>query len=319
MRPNQYHRLAARMTIPFGPALNWLYDRVVASRSDAGHRQPIVFILGAPRSGTTITYQCITHALDVSFPSHLGALFPSAPAFGLWLSERLHRRAGPHRSFRSLHGYSLGDGLRGPNEWDTFFRRFIFPSINKKHASSVLPDEWKTVTGYIDAIVKRPLVLKILNVALYLDTIVDWFPSARFLIVHRPLKETARSIYLAKRREKKAADELWYVRPPALLGRTFSNEFEQIVVQINQIYDTIECTRLRLSPMRFLDLELLALCERPEAEVARIRHWLGADARVRAGSHLPARLRYDAGQLLDQNLEDVLNHVIANECCCPHL
>ena len=48
-----------------------------------------VFVVGAPRSGTTVLIQALAAAFDVGYISNLAASFWQAPALGVLFSRRL--------------------------------------------------------------------------------------------------------------------------------------------------------------------------------------------------------------------------------------
>ena len=60
----------------------------------------LVFIIGAPRTGSTILYQVITSLIDVSYIDNLANLARYNPYFGLRLSHLFFRNHS-HQSFTS--------------------------------------------------------------------------------------------------------------------------------------------------------------------------------------------------------------------------
>lgn len=60
-----------------------LFDRQVEPDS------PCVFIVGAPRSGTTLVYQVLAHVLRVSYFTNVTDLFPRSPITATRYSQSL--------------------------------------------------------------------------------------------------------------------------------------------------------------------------------------------------------------------------------------
>lgn len=307
MRPGHIHGCATRALRPVSPLLRGLERKLLTSHSDAA-ATPILFIVGPPRSGTTITFQCLTHYFDVAYPSHLAALFPLTPAFGLWLSELLYGGR-PHRAFRSLHGYSLGDGLRGPNEWETLFRKFVISRLEEVTAPvnglSDLPYV-EQIAEYVRHVSGKPLVLKVPLAVLHINSLARLLPTSIFLHIERSPLDTARSIYRAKRLEGKPADAMWYIRPPLLRDCEFPTEAHQIAAQVRGIDRLVKESFSLLDPPRRLSVRYECLCLSPEAEVERIGRWIGPTARRRQGTSLPRLTPSSGAPLSDEAADRIL-------------
>lgn len=304
MRPGQVHRLAAEMLRPLAPCLRLIEKRLIDRRKPIAS-PPVLFIVGAPRTGSTILFQCLTHYFDVTFPSHLTALFPLTPTFGLWLSHQIYGNR-PHHAFRSLHGFSLGDGLHGPNEWETLFRKRIFPELRQES----LPQTKSNGLSYIDRILNyqhsKPMILKVPLAVLHIDTLARLIPSSKFIYVDRSPLDTARSIYRAKRREGKPAEVMWYVQPARLLNARFETEADQIVAQIWEIGRIVKESFTKLDVSRTQSVSYENLCQSPVSEIERIGRWLDPSVKTRPGRNLPRLVPSSGGPLSDSVLDDVL-------------
>ena len=81
---------------------------------------PPIFLLALPRSGSTLSYQCLIHAFGPVYLSNLGNLLADLPYLGGWISDR--RCGGRGMSFQSQLGFV--PGLCGPAEgkrfWETW-------------------------------------------------------------------------------------------------------------------------------------------------------------------------------------------------------
>ncbi len=296
------------MLQPLAPCLRWIENRLISGHPATDSLPPILFIIGPPRSGTTLTFQCLTHYLDVIYPSHLAALFPLTPAFGLWLSDLIYGNR-PHRAFRSFHGFSLGDGLFGPNEWETLFRKWVIPKLRWEPPSvSIFSDlsYINLIMRYMHRVSDKPAVLKVPLTVLHIDSLAQLLPTSVFLHVERSPLDTARSIYRAKRREGKPEDVMWYVRPPLLQDRKFPTEAHQIAAQIREINRLVAESFSLLDPSRKQRIRYEELCLSPKTEIERIGIWLGPFARVRRGASLPQLTPSWGAPLADEALDRIL-------------
>ena len=84
-----------------------------------------VFIIGAPRTGSTFLYQSITNSLDVAYIDNLVELFYDSFCAGFFISKALYGNK-PHNNFVSYHGNTrrLG-GLHAPSECGAFWYRWL--------------------------------------------------------------------------------------------------------------------------------------------------------------------------------------------------
>lgn len=83
--------------------------------------QPVVLIVGAPRSGTTLVYQTLARYLDVSYVTNLMSMFPRAPISG----SRLFRWLPARRSSDFQNFYGQTAGLDGPNDGFSIWNKWL--------------------------------------------------------------------------------------------------------------------------------------------------------------------------------------------------
>src|SRR5690606_19861811 len=96
--------------------------------------KPIVFIVGAPRSGTTLMLQWLANSREFAYPSNLLSRFYGAPFIGARIQQLL---TNPELDFRGelldLHDQrpswksEIGktSGVLEPHEFSYFWRRFF--------------------------------------------------------------------------------------------------------------------------------------------------------------------------------------------------
>jgi len=174
-----------------------------------------VFIVGAPRSGSTILYQALSNALDVLYIDNLTSRFYFNLFVGFWISRRLYGNR-PHGNFQSHHGDTKRFGGHAPSECGIFWyqwlprnRHFVdhgeIPprSIAKLRFAVCFPSRW----------FGRPVLFKNLNVSQRLRLISEAFPDARIIYLKRDLDRTVASILRARRAVGHPAKEIWSVRP----------------------------------------------------------------------------------------------------------
>jgi len=92
-----------------------LAEREQALYADVGVERPVVFVVGLPRSGTTLLSQLLAYCLDAGYVTNVAARFWLAPVHGIRLSRLLAGDEPPlHQMiFEDLAGKILAghDGL----------------------------------------------------------------------------------------------------------------------------------------------------------------------------------------------------------------
>lgn len=81
---------------------------------------PIVLIVGAPRSGTTLVYQTLAHYCEMSYFSNLAAMFPRSPLAATRLCSPLQTSPA---DFHSYYGQTAP--LLGPNDAFSLWNRWL--------------------------------------------------------------------------------------------------------------------------------------------------------------------------------------------------
>ena len=87
-------------------------------------RLPLVYIVGVPRSGTTLLSQMLCGYLPVGYINNLIARFWLKPSVGIRLSKTvLGEEARRHITLRSTHGTT--EGASSPHEFGYFWRHWL--------------------------------------------------------------------------------------------------------------------------------------------------------------------------------------------------
>ncbi|MGD9901766.1 MAG: sulfotransferase [Desulfurella sp.] len=194
-----------------------------------------VFIIGAPRTGSTILYQTLTNQLDVLYVDNLICKFHKNFFFGFWLSNKFFKHKA-HNCFKSNHGDTSACGLHAPSECGGFWYRWLpadrhFIDYNDITDEMVIQirDEITAIINYFD----KPLIFKNLNAGQRLRLLHKCFPEAKLIFIKRNTLFTAQSILKAKRKVGIADTDFWSVMPKNVRELQNRNIYEQI---INQIY-----------------------------------------------------------------------------------
>jgi hypothetical protein len=160
-------------------------------------RDPIFFVVGPPRSGTTVLTQALAYALKAAYITNINARFWLVPVTGARISvdilgddpaEDLN-----YSFFTSRRGRTFGGG--GIHEFGYFWQSL----------------DWQSPPLYslqmIQAIYKAPLVMKGIYPARHHEAVRDYFDvPVKFISIARPFQDTCASCLM----KLNAYDEEWF-------------------------------------------------------------------------------------------------------------
>lgn len=235
-------------------------ERLLLKRvSDPLEHVPI-FIIGAPRTGSTLLYQVMTEYFDFGYLSNLHCVFKGSPAFAELLFRPLRWRK--PSSFSSTHGAT--QGRSAPSECGEFWYRFfrLRPQYVPREAADA--EKMSLLRASVRALGSafgRPILFKNMNCALRLQPLVDALPEALFIVTKRNIVDTAVSLLQSRERIHGDCHQWWSMEPPAIEDLRRLPPQEQVVEQIVQINELIESHSRELGSDRFFSVEYEQFCD----------------------------------------------------------
>jgi len=191
-----------------------------------------VFIIGAPRTGSTILYQTLTNQLDVLYIDNLAAKFYKNLFWGFWLSNKLFKKQS-HNCFSSDHGTTKG--LHSPSECGAFWYRWLPADRHFIDFNDITDTMVEEIRQEITALINyfnKPIVFKNLNAGQRLRLLQKCFPEAKFIFIKRNPLFVAQSTLNAKRKLGIQDTIFWSVMPKNVNHLEKMNAYEQIIKQI---------------------------------------------------------------------------------------
>ncbi len=202
-------------------------------------RWPVVFIVGAPRCGSTLMMQVLTDAYDVGFLTNRHCKWFGFPALIELLMHPLSRKVAS--DYTSVHGRTMT--CSEPSEcgewWYRFFRRRPAYVLNEDVSSGKI-QAFRRSLYLFERACNRPLIYKNLYVGLRIKPILAAVPEAVFIIFERDLVDNAQSILKGRYDTFGTYKKWWSVPPPELEQLSNLSPIEQVVGQIRSINRLIE-------------------------------------------------------------------------------
>ncbi len=195
---------------------------------------PIIFIVGAQRSGTTLLMQLITQLFEVSYPNNFIARYWNVPYIGAILFQNIFPDADTNNfDFSSDLGYTKG--VNGPHEFGYFWKKW-FPwegREEKKYNEIDYSILQKQIAAW-ESVNKKPLVFKnIIDVSFNIDKLNNLFPNAFFIHIKRKPEYVVQSSYQSRIKLYGNPNEWLGLKPPEYNKiKNINNIFEQITAQV---------------------------------------------------------------------------------------
>lgn len=243
-----------------------------------------VFIIGAPRTGSTILYQALTNAYQFAYIDNTACFWHQNLRFGFWLSTRKYSGT-PHNNFQAEYGSTNEYGGHAPSECGSFWYRWLPRNrhfIDHDEISAKAIRELRKEVLGVSAYSNQPLLFKNLNAGQRLRFIKKAFPEAKFIFVRRDPRFVTRSILKGRNKVAIREGKWWGIMPPNFMHLISLPEKEMCVAQVFYIEKQIE-EDLRLFPGH--NIKVIHYQEFSEQSISELTRWVGVDDR--SGGSLP--------------------------------
>lgn len=220
---------------------------------------PPVFIVGAPRTGSTILFQLLIRKYKFSYFNNLQSFFYASPAIIAKMSYRLAIKNALKLRLNSKYGYIKG--VFSPSEAGAVFRYWFGEKGFSDRSTENRRKYIKNTINYISSLSSAPFLSKNLNNSLRLNAITSVFPEAFFIWIKRNPLYASQSL-IKMRRTLYGSENIWASVKPAKYKKLLKYEpFEQVARQIKDIEDYIGKTLNDRTGFNFISVSYKNLCE----------------------------------------------------------
>ena len=236
-------------------------------------KYPPIFILGPPRSGTTLMYQLMIHRYQLSFFTNISDMLNKFPVSAARWGRRIYSQY--ESSFES--NYGRVDGKLAPSEaggiWNRWFPYESQDGYNYTAAGQLSIEKQKlvyqTVAG-IEKLSDLPFVNKNVKHSVRILALNEIFPSSLFLRVVRDPEEIAVSILHGRKRQTTDVSAWWSAMPKEIDQLTGLDVLEQVAGQVYFLEKNITEDLSQIDSQRHLTIEYDRLCNQPQAVMSEI-------------------------------------------------
>ena len=263
-----------------------------------------VFIVGPPRSGTTLFYQSFIHRFQVGYLSNVMDWFPGRPCVGYKIQKLLLNRKSATSQvepFRSQYGKTTG--LLGPYEAGPFWYQW-FPHgddgiITGADLTSQNQNAMRRAVARLQRISGTPVVFKNVYNILRIDALHTVFPTALFISIVRNPVEIAQSILLARRKERSDSVSWWSVRPPNWQLVSDQPPIDQVAFQAVSLMQLMKTSFSLLPQGHHIQIAYKQFCFDPEGNMHEVDKFLARkNVSLKKHHRLPEKFPYSGNPKL---------------------
>jgi hypothetical protein len=248
-----------------------------------------VFIIGLPRSGTTLVYELVAMAFKVAYLTRVYSYSYGLPCLTTrFVSQFAHAHLPRYES-----NYGRISGRYAPAEnhvlWEKWLRadEVLGHFVPSESIGEAQADSARKMLASMTAIAGRTYIFKDVYLSLSPAALLQLFPGARLVLVTRDTNAVCESIYRA--RSAIGADQWWSVRPPFFREQIGNDVSQQTAFQCARTKQLMKRETSRLPRDRVLIVSYEDVCESPRHFLEKLQSWAGLERRGIAESSIPAQ------------------------------
>ena len=228
----------------------------------------MIFILGSPRTGSTLIYQIMINFYNLFYFTNLtNNYFYKYPFIGSVLSVPFIKSV----KYESDHGKTKG--LFGPSEGSYIFKNWF--AVGNK----MLPDKKNHMVNMfrnIQRFIKRPIIIKNAWNCFRIPALAELLPNAMFIWIRRNIIDSAYSDLEARYFRK--GPHVWNSAPtPNFIEIQKKPYWEQVVEQQYEYNKIIKIDLDRFYPHNYIELWYEDLCSNLDGQITAISNFFSFD------------------------------------------
>jgi hypothetical protein len=278
----------ADLTVPWSAATESSYENAVAEEilfeHLAGNRPPTdpkpVFVLGAPRTGSTILYQLLAHCCELPYFANLtNDHYSDTPIVGL----AVQRSIADIGDIAFASSYGKVQGPFQPSEASAIMTRWCGGGHPSQRVSArVLPglaSHLRRTLVAAERMFGKPMLIKNAWNCFRVTSLSKILPRARFVWIRRDIRHAALSD-LSARYVTKKSPLTWNSATPANVDNLRALPYwEQVVENQFEFNAALQTSLTRMAADRAMMIWYEDLCSEPESVIQMLAAFLRASVR----------------------------------------
>ena len=267
-----------------------------------------VFIVGPPRTGSTLFYEVLVTRYRFAYTTGLTHRLFRVPVITSLLQCPFVKR----RVARYESEYGQVYGFTAPTESGRIWRYWLPRHAPYCFDTPGIPNEQiRSIVSAISHCLGGPFLTKYLFFANQLELVDELFPGALFLHIEREPRDVVRSI-LRRRRADGLEREWWSVRPRSWERYRYESAVRQVCAQVALLHQDINESIAAIGPHRRLHVGYESLCEDPRGISAKVRSFLARhDIHLEDRGDIPRSFQASPPRPLDAETENKITQELA--------
>jgi len=292
---------------------------ILKVKGDPKDDSPQLFILGLPRSGTTLVYQYIVHRTHVAYFTNGVGNYPVCPCTTVLIQKMSNLPY--HSDFKSHYGKVSGS--MSPREagsfWGWFFDLNAYQDLDNMDLKTV--ERLRRTVSCIQALFDgAPFVNKNVKHMLRIDALSKIFSKSHFLVIERDIKDVGISL-LRGRKDLFGDYSSWLsVQPKNYEQLKGLDPVDQVVGQIKELRACMNKDLNKLDQKRVHRISYEEFCKNPDYVIDLIPEVFN-NVKKKNGEVISFQVQKEiASNEMELRVLDRLNrikeHVILGQCDC---
>ncbi|MCB0778044.1 MAG: sulfotransferase [Flavobacteriales bacterium] len=246
---------------------------------------PPVFIVGCPRSGSTLLMQDLLRRGGVACPTNLMSRFYGDP----WVGALAHRILfeldyrgeifQDHAEVEPISDLGKTIGAHAPHEFWYWWRRYFHFEHDHGRVPEIsrgMRDRFRADLAGMTSVFERSMLLKAMIMDWNIPMLHALVPEAVFIFLERDLEANASSLLNAREAFYGDRNEWWAFRPPEIDDLLRKESLEQVFAQVRLTNDAVRQGMRSLPPERSLHWRYERFCKAPGEHHQQLMELLGA-------------------------------------------
>ena len=256
--------------------------------------EPPVFIIGPPRSGTTVLYQLLCKHFNFGYTNNFVADWYNIPI----TATRLYNIFSSQTSSIELtSNFGKSSNLYGPNEFGKFWYRWFSKTHELKDNYPLIENKLRLEIAGLTKIHQKPMLFKNVINSMRINVLSQIFDNSIYIVLNRDNLDIAQSILNARIELYNNKNHSWSVITSALQTDPDIPYYKQIVNQIKGVTSNINLARKNIGDNKFIFVDYKELCNNTDQVLKSIHSQLNTRGiRVDANNNYPNKLNYSTGK-----------------------
>lgn len=240
-------------------------ERLLMKLGPRDNRFPPLFIVGAPRCGTTVVSLHLVNTFEFSYFPNVSKQNPQCPLIAAALASLIWDYIPTTES-----SYGIVDGPMAPSDGWQIFHRWFPRYDHSEPGNTESLDDLRRMVAFLEILMGGPFLNKNNNNSTRIRELNQLFPRSLFIHVRRNLRDAIASLIRARKDHDVPPNGWWSVAPPQCHDTAPADTVKRSVLQVCEVDDYIRSSLQEIPESRFAEVHYESFCEHP----SRIEGWV---------------------------------------------